>query len=153
MSADVVIKEVAPQWIVSMRKVIANYHAIGDLYPKVVSQVGNPDELGMPIAIWHDKEHKEHEVDGEAGFLLKRPLAAHGTAQVYELAGGTVASYMHHGAFNRLDDAYQNLMHWVKENHYHVTGAFREFYHHLTRPVTEDNESYVTEIQVPVIKG
>jgi DNA-binding transcriptional MerR regulator len=150
MSADVVIKEAGPQWIVSVREVIANYPAIGALYPKVVSQVGDPAELGLSIAIWHDTEFKERDVDGEAGFFLKQPLAAHGTANMYELAAATVASYMHHGPFNRLPEAYQNILRWVEENHYRLAGTFRELYHYISQPVTQDNESYVTEIQVPV---
>lgn len=153
MSADVVIKEVSPQWIVSVREIIANYPAVGALYPKVISQVGNPVELNLPIAIWHDMEHKERDVDGEAGFLLKQPLTAHGTANMYELTGVTVASYMHHGPFNRLSEAYQNVLRWVEENHYRVAGSFRELYHYCTAPVRQDDESYVTEIQVPVEKA
>ena len=152
MSTDVVIKDVAPQWIVSVRDVIANYPAIGGLYPKVVGQVGNPADLGLPIAIWHDLEHKEQDVDGEAGFLLKQPLAAHGTANMYELGGAKAASYMHHGAFNRMTEAYQNVLRWMEENHYLIAGPMRELYHHLSQPVRQDDESYVTEIQVPVEK-
>ena len=153
MSADVVIKEVDPQWIVSLREVIPNYPSIGMLYPKVISQIGGGCELGMPVAIWHDMEHKERDVDGEAGFLLKQPLSAHGTTQVYQLSSARVASYMHHGAYNRLDQAYQNVLRWVEENHYRLAGPFRELYHYCTAPVRQDDESYVTEIQIPVEKA
>jgi DNA-binding transcriptional MerR regulator len=152
MSLDVVIKEVEPQWVVSVRETIANYPAVGALYPKVMGQVGNPGDLGLPIAIWHDMEHKERDVDGEAGFLLKQPLAAHGTTNMYEMGGATVASYMHHGAFNRLTEAYQNVLRWVEDNHYRIAGPFRELYHYCATPVSQDDESYVTEIQVPVEK-
>jgi len=153
MNTDVVTKDVAPQWIVSIRSIIPNYPAIGELYPKVTSQVPSPDDLGMPIAIWHDMEHKETDVDGEAGFFLKQPLSAHGTAKMYQLDKVKVASYVHHGAFNRLTDAYQSVLRWVEENHYRVAGPFRELYHHCTSPVRQDDESYVTELQVPVKKA
>ncbi|HZU09034.1 MAG TPA: MerR family transcriptional regulator [Pseudacidobacterium sp.] len=152
MSADVVMKEVPPQWIVSVREVIPNYPSVGMLYGKVMGQIGGGCNLGMPVAIWHDLEHKEKDVDAEAGFLLKEPLAAHGTAQMYQLQPALVASYMHHGAYNRLDQAYQNLLRWVEENHYKLTGPFRELYHYCAQPVRQDDESYVTEIQIPVEK-
>jgi DNA-binding transcriptional MerR regulator len=152
MSADVVIKETSPQWIVSVREVIANYPAIGALYPKIISQIGGGCELGLPVAIWHDPDFKEKEVDGEAGFFLNQPLAAHGTAQTYQLPGATVASYVHHGSFKRLPEAYQNILRWVEANHYRVAGTFRELYLQMSQPVRQDDESYVTEIQVPVEK-
>lgn len=152
MNADVVIKDVAPQWVVSVREVIPNFPAVGALYPKVVSQVKDPSELGVPFAMWHDPERKDHHVDGEAGFFLKEPLDAHGSAQMYELSGSKMASYMHHGAFNQLHMACQNIMRWMEENHYRATGPMRELYHHLTQPVRQDDESYLTEIQFPVEK-
>ncbi|WP_158748847.1 MerR family transcriptional regulator [Acidobacterium sp. S8] len=152
MSADIVIKEVGPEWIVSVRETIANYPSVGALYPEVINQTGGTCAAGMPVAIWHDMEHKEKDVDAEAGFFIKEALPSHGTARMYQLDGATVASYMHHGAFNRLDEAYQNVMRWVEANHYRVAGPFRELYHYCTQPVRQDDDSYVTEIQVPVAK-
>ena len=153
MSADVLIKEVSPQWIVSVRETIETYPAVGALYPKVIQQAGGSCGQGMPVAIWHDMEHRDKDVDAEAGFLLMQPLTDHGNANMYELPAATVASYMHHGAYNRLDEAYQNVLRWVEENHYRVAGPFRELYHYCAQPVRQDDESYVTEIQVPVKKA
>jgi effector-binding domain-containing protein len=152
MPSDIVVKKVPPEWIVSIREVISNYPSVGMLYPKVMAQIGGGCALGMPVAIWHDLEHKEKGVDAEAGFLLKAPLAAYGTAQMYQLPSATVASYMHHGAYNRLDEAYRNLLRWVEENQYKLAGPFREVYHYCSQPVRQDDESYVTEIQIPVEK-
>lgn len=153
MSADVVIKNVNPEWIVSVRETITNYPSVGALYPKVFAQAGGTCASGLPIAIWHDMEHKEKDVDAEAGFLLKQPLEKHGTANLYELPAATVASYMHKGAYNRLDQAYQNVLLWVEENHYRIAGPFRELYHYCSQPVRQDDESYVTELQIPVEKA
>jgi effector-binding domain-containing protein len=72
---------------------------------------------------------------------------------MYEMGGATVASYMHHGAFNRLTEAYQNVLRWVEDNHYRIAGPFRELYHYCATPVRQDDESYVTEIQVPVTRA
>jgi len=153
MSTDVVVKDTAPQWIVSVREIIANYPAIGTLYPKLLEQTGGmSSNLGLPVAIWHDMEQKDENVDGEAGFFLKQPLASHGTANMYQLPQMKVASYMHHGAFNRFPQAYDTLLRWVEENHYRIAGPIRELYHQLSQPVRQDDESNVTEIQVPVEK-
>jgi effector-binding domain-containing protein len=154
MSADVVIKDLPPQWIVSVREVIPNYPAIGELYPKIYNQIGDMSpELGMPLAIWHDAEYKMHDVDGEAAFFLKQPLTSHGSAKMYQLSEMRVASYMHHGPFSGLNEAYAKLLRWVQENQYQVAGPMRELYHQMSQPVRQDDESDVTEIQVPVTRA
>ena len=76
MSADVVMKEIAPVWIVSIRETIANYPSVGELYPKILAQIGSLCAIGLPLAIWHDMELKEKDVDAEAGFFLDQPLEA-----------------------------------------------------------------------------
>ncbi|MCU1312735.1 MAG: MerR family transcriptional regulator, partial [Acidobacteriaceae bacterium] len=38
-------------------------------------------------------------------------------------------------------------------NGYQVAGPIRELYLHLSMPVRQDDDSYVTEIQVPVSKA
>ena len=41
---------------------------------------------------------------------------------------------------------------WMTENGYTIVGPVREVYLHMSKPVRQDDESYVTEIQVPVRK-
>ncbi len=45
------------------------------------------------------------------------------------------------------------LLRWVASNGYQVAGPIRELYLHSSMPVRQDDESYVTEIQVPVSKS
>ena len=44
-------------------------------------------------------------------------------------------------------------MTWVEESGYVVSGPSYEWNLVCTEPVTQDNESYVTEVQVEVIPG
>jgi len=83
----------------------------------------------MGVALWHDFEYTETDVDAEAGFYLKQQVPATDGVRVYELPETTVASTIHNGAYGRLPKAYDPLPRWVAD------------------------ESYVTEIQVPVSKG
>ena len=154
MSYDVIIKSTAPQWIASVREVIPAYNQVGALYPKVMAGLG-PEMAAcqMGVALWHDPEYRESNVDAEAGFYFKdAPHAANGV-QVHQLPASTVASTVHHGAYRDLQGAYDSLLRWVAGSGYQVTGPIRELYLHCTQPVTQDNESYVTEIQVPVAKA
>ena len=73
--------------------------------------------------------------------------------RVYELPGCTAASFIHNGSYQRLPEAYDALLRWVAGNGYQVAGPIRELYLHSSMPVRQDDESYVTEIQVPVSKS
>ena len=114
-----------------------------------------PDMAGAGpcLASWHDPEYKEHDVDGEAGIFLQQPIAERGRLKVYESPAMTVASLIHHGAYNRLSEAYDALLKWLEPNGYRTAGPARELYLVVSQPVRQDDESYVTELQVPVAKA
>jgi len=152
MSHDVILKQIPAQWIASVRETIPTYTSISALYGEVRAALP-PGSFSMSVALWHDKEYREHDVDAEAGFYLKEPVATSGRVQVYELEPTTVASTLHHGPYNRLSEAYDAVLRWVGGNGYNVAGPIRELYLQFSMPVRADDESYLTEIQVPVAKA
>ena len=105
------------------------------------------------VAFWHDPDFKESDVDAEAGFYFKEKVPAAEGVNVYEIPETTVASAIHNGSYQRLPEAYDSLLRWVASSGYQVTGPIRELYHKCSMPVRQDDESYVTEIQVPVAKS
>ena len=154
MPQEVILKEVPEQWIASVRETIANYPAVGALYPRVFNALGPAmAQMTMCVALWHDPEHKESEVDAEAGVYLQKRVENTDGIRVYELPGSTAASFIHNGSYQRLPEAYDALLRWVASNGYQVAGPIRELYLHSSMPVRQDDESYVTEIQVPVSKS
>jgi effector-binding domain-containing protein len=153
MSYEVVLKNLPKQKIASVREVIASYPAVGALYGKVASGLGPAmANVSVPVAVWHDHEHKEKDVDAEAGFYLKQDVPARGGVTVHELPEVTAACSVHNGAYRRLSEVYDSLLKWMTENGYTIVGPVREVYLHMSKPVRQDDESYVTEIQVPVRK-
>lgn len=154
MSYDVVVKSLPKQKIASIRAVVASYPAIGALYPRVAERMGpRMMQTGMSVAIWHDKEHKERDVDAEAGFVLRGEVGSVEGVNVHDLPETTAACTVHNGSYLRLSEAYDALLKWVSENGYEISGPVREMYVHVNKPVRQDDESYVTEIQVPVKKA
>jgi effector-binding domain-containing protein len=154
MGQDVVVKEVAPQWIASVRDILPNYQAVGTLYGEVyglLGRMGSPG--GLPVALWHDREYKETDVDGEAGVYLQKPIEPAGRVKVYELPGCTVASIIHAGAFQTLNTSYRAIAAWIGANGYAPAGPARELYLKMGQPARHDDESYITEIQIPVTKN
>lgn len=149
METDVVIKEIGPQSIASVREVIPSYPDVGRLFPEMDAGLGVHD-VGVSVAIWHDPEYRERDVDAEAGVYLKGRVSSRGRVRVYELPAATAACHVHHGAYTRLTQAYNAVLGWVAANGYRVAGPCRELYLYCPLPVRQDDESYVTEIQVPV---
>ena len=152
---DVVIKQIEPQLVAGVRDTLSSYPEVGRLFDEVYGYlarygVKGPDLVGA--AIWHDEEYKTSDIDGEAVVYLKQAIPESGRVKVYELTATMVASVVHKGAYNRLNQAYEAIGRWIDANGYMVTGPNREVYLYCTQPVRQDDDSYVTEIQFPVAK-
>jgi effector-binding domain-containing protein len=150
--ANVVIKKIEPALVASIREVIAKYTAIGPLYSEIypyISQHGaKPSYAG---AIWHDRGYKESDVDSEAMIFIDKEIPSSERIKVYELLGcEQMACYVHHGSYQTLTLSYNILLKWIEENSYQLNGPSRELY--IQGGPEIDNESYITEIQFPVVK-
>jgi DNA-binding transcriptional MerR regulator len=149
-AGDVVLKEVPPQWIASVRDVIPTYRMIGALFEKLYLALGADASHGLAVALWHDTEYKDQDLDVEVGVYMAQATPVGEQVTVHELPAVTAASIIHHGAFNRIGEAYRALLHWIEAGEYLPAGPARELFLHVSIPVSRDDESNVTEIQVPV---
>jgi effector-binding domain-containing protein len=156
-AVDVVVKDVEPMLVASVRSVVPNYPSVGSLHGELFAHIGRSGgrPAGPAMAIWHDPEYKESDVDAEAAIPLGGPIPEGGRVKVNELPAATVASYVHHGSYQRLGEAYSGLIRWIEENGYQIAGPNREIYLSCGdgHSVRQDDESYVTEIQFPVVKA
>jgi len=107
----------------------------------------------VAAALFHGQEFKEQEIDVEVGVFLKGAVSVSEPLSVRELPAATAASIVHHGAFNRVSEAYLAVLHWIDANGYRQAGPARELFLHVSQPVSREDESNVVEIQVPVEKA
>lgn len=91
MTTDVVIRETAPQWIASIREITPSSPDVGRRYPEIFAALGSQSTGGLAVALWHDNESKERDVDAEAGVYVEGPVNAGGRVRVYKLAAATMA--------------------------------------------------------------
>ena len=152
---DVLLKAVPPQLIASIRGVIPTYGDIGLFFEPLCGNVfkRNAKPAGPPLAIYYDKEYREHDVEVEVAVPLAAPLEEEGRIKVHELPGiSQVACTVHHGPYEMLSQAYGELIKWIETNGYRIAGPNREIY--LKGPEGKDSDpaEYVTEIQIPVEK-
>jgi effector-binding domain-containing protein len=89
----------------------------------------------------------------EVAVYLKQEAQVSEPLSVRELPRVTAASIVQHGAFNRIAEAYLAVLHWMDANGYRKAGPTRKLFLHVSQPVSRDDESNVTEIQVPVEKA
>jgi effector-binding domain-containing protein len=151
---QIVIKKVEPMKIASVRGTVPTYHDISMLVEKLMPVFTSyaASISGPFIAIYHDMEYREKDVDIEAAVPISEDLDLPEPIKIHDLSGeDTVASLVHKGPYDTINEAYQALMAWCESNGYELVGPDREVY--LTGPGdTKNPEEYVTELQQPVKK-
>lgn len=146
---EVVLKKVPAQRVAAIRRVLPNYGALGTLYGELFGPLmGRAEFAGPPIAIYHDPEFKDEDVDVEVAVPIQGGLPQGVPAEVRELPGGEMACAVYRGPYEGIGEAYHAIMAWLEPNGYRIAGPVREQY--LRGPGdSNDPAQYVTEIQVP----
>lgn len=153
LSHDVVIKNIRPLLVASIRRVIPAHDQVIHLFNELLDYLVPYDlRQWRALTLWRDEGYREHAIDAEAAISLKTPVPETTTVKVYELPGGTMASVVHNGPYNKLHLAHNALNAWIETNGYFMNGPARDLYHYAQDPLRDDDETYVTEVQVPVEK-
>lgn len=159
---DVLLKQVEPLLVASVRAILPNHSAVGGLFGEVYQALGShvgealgprPEDGGQTLVLWYDDEFKEAEVDGAAAFMLRCRVPERGRMRVHELPAATMAAVVHHGSYNTIGEAHEAILAWVEANRYRIVGPDRELNLYHTMPIRLDDPSYITEIQYPVEKA
>jgi len=150
---EVLLKTVPPMWIVSVRAVVPTYAAQAMIWDQLMPAMKRAGLQGIDacFTIDHDETYKEENHDLEVCYQIMGQAAVEPPAQVRQLPGAeSMASLLHHGSFNTLHESYQQIIGWLDENGWRITGPGREIYLSTGRTVHQDDPSYITEIQFPV---
>ena len=151
---QVVIKKLEPMKIASVRGTVPTYHDIVQLSEKLYPLYKDhaASITGPFLAIYHDMEYMEKDVDIEAAIPVSKAFPVTEPVTIRELPGAdTAATTIHKGPYDMVGEGYQALMKWCEENGYELDGPDREIY--LTSPAdTQDPSEWVTELQQPVKK-
>lgn len=150
---DVTIKTTDRKTIAFIREQIGGVEEIAALFPKLFGAVDPAAGVGPGGNVYHFFADDGSAIDMEAVLPVPDDYQAAEPAATRVIEPVQVASLMHHGAFNRLHEAHAALLEWVEANGWTVTGPAYEWNLVCTPPVTQDNESYVTEIQVEVARS
>jgi DNA-binding transcriptional MerR regulator len=152
---EVSFKSIPPLRILSLRKTIPHYHCEGMLWEQLFRFIEreHPElrqQSHRNLAIYHDEEHKEADVDVEVGVLVEWAGKNGDGCSFRETEPvANMACLMVHGPYENLERAYQSFACWLERNQYRMTGLSRQICH--KGPYNEaDPDQYLTEIQNPV---
>jgi DNA-binding transcriptional MerR regulator len=153
-SHEVVLKDLEPQRVVSIREVLADPQDVGMLIGDGFAAL-MPAGI-MPIApcfsVYHDPEFKPTELDVEIAFpvadqLESVPETPGGRLFTQRVVpGGKAAVIIHEGPYDRLEESYVAIGNWISDNGLHIAGPAQEAY--LVAP--DDPSGAITEIRFPV---
>lgn len=153
MKYDCVIKDLPDKFVASVRQIIPKYEEEGKLWHIMFSETA---ALGMvpcgpAMAILHDKEYKENDVDVEVQLEVKGTYQDTENVKFKKETAVRVVSSTFHGSYSQFTDVYSNLAAWVAENGYEFMGPMMDIYH-VSPNETRNPDEFVTEVCCPVKK-
>lgn len=152
---NVTIKNIPSYQVLSLRKVIPDYYAEGQLWQEI-SAFANENNISVSsntFSIYHDTEYKESGVDVELCAPVDK-MGKNMNGFVYRNTepASIMACTMVYGEFKNIAGAYVAFANWLQEhNQYRMTGQSRQIVHR--GPWNEESsDKYLTEIQIPLEK-
>ena len=154
---DVILKNVAPLRVASVRGVAPSMEQIGPTLDRLFDQVlgyisqHGATIVGPAITLYHNLGPTELDISVEACMPFDGSLSDNEQVKVSQLpAVETMASVIHHGSFSTMNQAYSVIFTWIEANGYRVSGPNREL--NLEYERGGDQSKFVSEIQFPVEK-
>lgn len=151
---EIVLMEVEPMHIASLRQVLGNPQEVGsviaDGYAALMPAGIMP--VGPCFTIYHDPEFNPEALDVEIAFPVGAtvggaPDTPGGRSfEFREVAGGKAAVLVHQGPYDTISQAYVAMGEWLEANSMQVAGPPHEAY--LTAP--DDPSGPITELRFPV---
>lgn len=153
---DVILKHVPEMQVALTRDIASQKATLGTTLRASFRTVldflteKNIAPVGHGFTVYFDDEYRDTHIDVGAAFPINAEVAGTKAVTVTTFAGEMMASVIHKGALEHMEDAYIALLTWIERNGYQIVRASREIA--LQYDPTGNPENYVTEIQFPVCK-
>lgn len=152
MNYNCVVKDMTEKYVASVRQIIPSYEEEGRLWHLLFSESGISDNVAGPaMAVLHDKEYKESDVDVEVQIEVKGTYRDTENVEFKTVPAVQVASTTFNGSYSQFPDVYAALAAWVSDNGYEFCGPMMDIYH-VSPNETRNPDEFVTEICCPVQK-
>lgn len=155
MEYSVTLKEMPQRNVASLRGIVPSYDKEGILWEQMMRELSSLNvQYANPcnsIAVFHDKEHKEHDPDVEIQISVQGKY--HNTENVVfkTVPPVLIASATYKGSYDQLTAVNQAVANWVRDNNYDYADAMFTIYH-VSPAQTQNPDELVTEVCFPVKK-
>ena len=154
MQYNVTLKQLPAMPVASVRGQLPSYAEEGRLWHLLMEETAahlSPAQPCYSLAIFHDREFKESQVDVEIQMTVKQlsPDTEHIKFKMTEPV--QFASAIFQGGYEKIGEVNQAVAHGVEENGYAFAGSMFNIYH-VGPHQTQDPADYVTEVCYPVQK-
>ncbi|NFE80658.1 MerR family transcriptional regulator [Clostridium sporogenes] len=155
MNYNVTLKELPERTVASVRKVIPSYDQEGMLWHILMNETEDlqiqDDNPCYTLAIFHDGEHKEQDVDVEVQKSVKGNYKNTENVVFKRVAPIQMASATYQGSYEKVNEVNEAVANWVRDNGYEFNGLSFCIYH-VSPYETQNPEKWVTEVCYPVKK-
>lgn len=149
MTHNVVKKTIPSRSVMSLRKTVSTYmdeYLLWDeLYDEIRKQTLKVIDDSYTMAIFHDLEYKEENVDIEVQVTVDGNYSSESSAvQYFETEALEVASITFNGSYDKVPEVTQSALQWIELNHYTLMQPTFNIYHRS--PAQDDKpENWITE--------
>jgi effector-binding domain-containing protein len=121
---------------------------IGKGYGEIMRYLGEKQiqPIGAPYAMYYNEDM--NNLDMEVGFPVASSIPEKDNIKMSKLPGGKAAVYTHTGPYNKLGEAYEKLMDWMKEKNLTPSQSCYEIY--IDDPENTPEDKLKTEIYFPI---
>ncbi|HBH3611633.1 TPA: MerR family transcriptional regulator [Clostridioides difficile] len=152
---DVTIKNFAPKYMMTLRRVIPTYQDEGMLWHQAFLETKDQNVQIEPPkyskAVFYDTGYKEDYVDVEVQVAVSGKYKDTEHVKFKTVPSVTAATAIVNGNFNQVADACEAIGNWISDNNYDVDGPMFNIYH--VSPGNDSNpDNWVTEVCFPVKK-
>ena len=155
MNYHVSIKEIPERTVASVRKIIPSYNCEGDLWSILMQEIQmeniSIDHPSYSIAVFHDREYKENDVDIEIQLSILGKHENTKDVTFKNMESTNVASITVNGSYEQMTAVNEAAAKWIETEGYKLTGPMFNIYH--VSPAMElDPNKWVTEVCYPINK-
>lgn len=157
MNYAATVKELPGCIVYSKKMTVPNYDSYFTLIPAIGKELTSryPDlKCVVPeycFIVYLDGEYREKDIHVEYCEAVDRMKPDFGEIKFKKIEPVTAVSVMHKGAYKGLPEAYAYAFKWIEKNGYAVLDSPRESY--IDGIWNKENEEdWLTELQVPIVK-
>ncbi|WP_313162622.1 MerR family transcriptional regulator [Sedimentibacter sp.] len=153
MNYNVSLKTLPERYVASVRKIIPSYEQEGALWGILMQETAmlkmQDSDPCYTMAIFHDGEYKESDVDVEVQKSVKGRYSDTENVVFKTEPAVEIASATFKGGYEKTSEVNESVAIWIQDNGYIFTGLAFNIYH-VSPHETQNPDEYVTEVCYPV---